>query len=93
MSPAPILVYGLSGVVTEVAADADHPLAVVLTFSIALIYTLLLGLAAVTVLRSDDDSRRAAAIEVLKILIGFKLSAPTGEAIPKAGKRKRVKSS
>jgi hypothetical protein len=91
VSPAPVLVYGLSGVLTEISAAADHPLVVVLSFSIALVYTLFVGLAVVTALRSGDDSRRAAAIEVLKILTGFKVSAPRGEALPKAGKRKQAK--
>jgi hypothetical protein len=85
------LVYGLSGVLTETAAVADYPLVAVLSFSIALVYTPFVGLAVVTALHSGDDSRRAAAIEVLKILTGFKVSAPGGEARPKAGKRKQVK--
>ena len=83
--------YGLSGVLTEIAAIADHPLAVVLSFSIALIYTVLIGFAVVTALRSGDDSRRAAAIEVLKILTGFKVSAFRGDEFPKVRKRKQVK--
>jgi len=42
-------------------------------------------------LQGNRSGTYAAAIEVLKILTGFKVSVPGGETLPKAGKRKQVK--
>ena len=61
-----------------------------LSFGLALIYSLFVGFAVRTALRTDDPDRRDTAVEVLKILTGFKLPTPKAELLPESDKpRKR----
>jgi hypothetical protein len=55
-----------------VSGLTDHVLIDVFSFSLALIYSSFVGTAILTALRTSNDDRRKAAIQVLKILIGSK---------------------
>jgi hypothetical protein len=73
-SHAGVRLTGLTSATVGISTCTGHPALAAYSFSIALIYTLLIGCAAITALYTQDSDRRRVAVKVLKILTGTDFS-------------------